>query len=207
MDTTLPTLFVARHGETAWTISGQHTGTTDLPLTENGESNARALGARLRGIRFEKVYVSPLLRARQTCELAGFGPVASIDADLVEWNYGKYEGRTSVEILAGRPDWNIFRDGCPDGESPEQVAERAARVVRRIREYTGNVREYTGNVLLFSSGHIMRVLVTRWLDIETINGQFLTLNPGSLSMLGYEHLRKVPVVLFWNDTSHLNSLR
>ena len=201
MDTKLPTVYVARHGETAWTITGQHTGLTDLPLTERGEAAARALGVRLGGIRFEKVYTSPLHRAMQTCELAGFGPAASIDADLVEWNYGKYEGRTSVEILAERPDWQIFRDGCPDGESPMQIAERAARVVRRIREHTGNV-------LLFSSGHITRVLATRWVGIEIIYGQYLILNTGSLSMFGHEDIRKHPVVLLWNETSHLkNSLR
>jgi probable phosphoglycerate mutase len=192
MESTLPMVYLARHGETPWTITGQHTGLTDLPLTERGESQARALGARLSGIKFEKVYTSPLRRAMRTCELAGFGPAASIDADLVEWNYGKYEGRTSVEILAERPDWQIFRDGCPDGESPEQIAERAARVVKRTRASTGDV-------LLFSSGHITRVLATRWLDIEIIYGQYLILGTGSLSTLGYENLRKQSVVLLWNE--------
>src|SRR5436309_5543543 len=150
MDETLPTVYIARHGETAWSLTGQHTGLTDLPLTERGESNARRLGERLRGMTFEKVYTSPLRRAMRTCELAGFGSAAAVDADLVEWNYGRYEGRLTADILAERPDWQLFRDGCPDGESPEQVAERAARIVKRIRETTGTV-------LLFSSGHLLRV--------------------------------------------------
>src|SRR5438477_1161953 len=130
---TLPTIHLARHGETAWTVTGRHTGLTDLPLTERGESNARKLGARLRGMTFAKVWCSPLQRARRTCELAGFGLTAEIDSDLVEWNYGEYEGRRSDEIRAERPDWQLFRDGCPGGESPAQVAERADRVISRIR--------------------------------------------------------------------------
>src|SRR6188768_1227814 len=150
MSESLPVSYLARHGETAWSLSGQHTGLTDLPLTERGERNATRLGERLRGLQFSRVLTSPLQRARRTSELAGFGAVATLDPDLVEWNYGEYEGRTSAEILAKRPGWQLFRDGCPGGESPQQVITRARRVVDRIREAPGDV-------LLFSSGHIIRV--------------------------------------------------
>ena len=144
----LPVVYLARHGETAWTLSGQHTGLIDLPLTPNGENNARRLGERLKGMAFAKVFNSPLQRASRTCELAGLGSVAQTDPDLVEWNYGQYEGLRLAEILANRPDWQIFRDGCPGGESPAQVGERADRVVQRVRAVSGNV-------LLFSSGHFL----------------------------------------------------
>jgi len=147
---------------------------------------------------FEKVYTSPLRRAIRTCELAGFGPAAAIDADLVEWNYGKYEGRISDDILAERPDWQLFRDGCPGGESPQQVSDRAGRVVRRIRGLAGNV-------LLFSSGHILRALAARWLDIEILYGKFFTLGTASVSTLGFENTRNEPVIILWNDTSHLTT--
>src|SRR5437016_7469582 len=192
----LPIIYIARHGETEWSLTGQHTGLTDIPLTERGESNARRLGERLRGITFERVYSSPLRRAKRTCELAGFGSSCAIDADLVEWNYGKYEGRLTTEILAERPDWQLFRDGCPDGESPPQIAERAARVVKRIRGLTGNV-------LLFSSGHFLRVLATSWLGVETVYGKCFLLSAASLSTLGYENNRNEPAIVLWNDTSHL----
>src|ERR1051325_5623239 len=172
MESKLSTVYVARHGETAWSITGQHTGLTDLPLTERGERNARRLAERLSGIIFHKVYTSPLRRAMSTCELAGFGPAAAIDVDLVEWNYGKYEGRRTEDILAERPGWQLFRDGCPEGESPEQVADRAGRVLRRIRAEPGNV-------LLFSSGHILRALAACWLKIDVVFGKFLILNAAS----------------------------
>jgi broad specificity phosphatase PhoE len=133
MSESLPVIYLARHGETAWSLSGQHTGRTDLPLTERGERNARALGERLRGLAFVKVFTSPLQRAVRTCELAGFGAVAEIDPDLVEWNYGQYEGRRTAEIHAERPDWQLFRDGCPGGESPDQIGARADRVAGRLR--------------------------------------------------------------------------
>ena len=149
-------VYLARHGETPWTITGQHTGLTDLPLTGRGEEMARRLGERLNGRTFAQVLTSPLRRAVRTCELAGFGAIAEIDRDLVEWDYGEYEGRLSVDILAERPDWRLFRDGCPGGESPQQVADRADRVVRRLRRVTGDV-------LLFSSGHFLRVLAARWI--------------------------------------------
>ena len=196
MSTTLPSLYLARHGETAWTVTGQHTGLTDLPLTERGESNARRLGERLSGLTFAKVFTSPLQRAMRTCELAGFGSVAQIDRDLVEWDYGAYEGRLTVDILKERPDWQLFRDGCPGGESPQQVAARADRVVSRVRAVTGNV-------LVFSSGHLLRVLATRWIGIEPINGQSLMLGTASLSALGYENSISHPAIRLWNDTHHV----
>ena len=197
MSEALPVLYVARHGETAWSLSGQHTGLTDLPLTPNGERNARQLGERLKGMTFAKVFTSPLQRATRTCELAGFGAVAENDPDLVEWNYGQYEGRRSAEILAERQDWQLFRDGCPGGESPAQVGERADRVVQRVRTAPGNV-------LLFSSGHFMRVLAARWLALDPGSaGRYLLLTTASLSALGYEHKLSQPVIRLWNDDHHV----
>jgi broad specificity phosphatase PhoE len=196
MSEAFPVVYLARHGETAWTITGQHTGLTDLPLTERGEVNAKRLGPRLSGIPFTKVFTSPLQRARKTCELAGFAEVAELDHDLVEWNYGTYEGLRSVEILRERPDWQLFRDGCPGGESPQQVAERADRVVNRIRGVAGNV-------LLFSSGHFLRVLATRWIGIAPVNAQALMLNTASLSALSYENALSRPAIALWNDTHHI----
>jgi broad specificity phosphatase PhoE len=194
----LPVIYLARHGETAWSLSGQHTGLTDLPLTERGESNARRLGERLRGLVFAKTVTSPLRRAVRTCELAGFGAVAEIDKDLVEWNYGQYEGRTSAEIHAERPDWQLFRDGCPGGETPDQVGARADRVLSRVRVSPGNV-------LLFSSGHFLRVLAARWLGLEPAAGRYLLLSTASLSELGYEHDRSQPVIRLWNDAQHVGT--
>ena len=191
----LPAIYLARHGETAWSLSGQHTGLTDLPLTERGEDNARRLGEHLRRLSITKVLTSPLRRAARTCELAGFGAAAEVDKDLVEWNYGQYEGRTSAEIHAERPDWQLFRDGCPGGETPDQVGARADRVV-------GRVREARGNVLLFSSGHFLRLLGARWLGLEPAAGRYLLLSTASLSALGYEHDRSQPVIRLWNDTQH-----
>jgi broad specificity phosphatase PhoE len=196
MSETFPVVYLARHGETAWTLSGQHTGLTDLPLTERGEINARRLGERLRGIPFAKVFSSPLRRAMRTCELAGFGAVVETDRDLVEWNYGQYEGRRTVDILRERPDWQLFRDGCPGGESPLEIAARADRVVQRVRAVAANV-------LLFSSGHFLRVLATRWIGIEPINGRFLVLSTASLSVLGYENSLSQPAIRLWNDTEHV----
>ena len=194
----LPIIYLARHGETAWTLSGQHTGTTDLPLTEHGEQNARRLGERLKRLTFAKVFASPLQRARKTCELAGFGSVAEIDPDLVEWNYGEYEGLTSAQIHATRLDWKLFRDGCPGGETLAQIGARADRVVARVRAIQGNV-------LLFSSGHFLRVLGARWLGLDASGGQFFLLSTAALSELGYEHDLTEPVIRLWNDTSHVQA--
>ena len=193
----LPIVYLARHGETAWTISRQHTGLTDLPLTERGERTARRLAERLKGLTFSKVRTSPLQRAARTCELAGFKSVAEIDKDLVEWDYGQYEGRRTAEILAERPGWELFRDGCPGGESPQQVSVRADRIV-------SHVRAVPGNVLMFTSGHVLRVLATRWLGLEpTVNCKFFMLSTASLSALGYEHDRSRPVIRLWNETRHV----
>jgi len=197
MSEQLPVIYLARHGETAWSLSGQHTGLTDLPLTERGERNARSLAQRLAGLKFAKVLTSPLQRAARTCELAGFAPASEVDRDLVEWNYGQYEGRTSTEIEKKSPGWQLFRDGCPGGESPQQVGARADRVVNRVRAVRGDV-------LIFSSGHLLRVLAARWLGIEPAGGKFFTLSTASLSALGYEHNLAEPVVRLWNDTRHVN---
>ena len=195
MSDELPVLYLARHGETAWSLSGQHTGVTDLPLTERGERDARRLGERLRGMTFAKIVTSPSQRAARTCEIAGFGAAAETDRDLVEWNYGRYEGRTSAAIHAERPDWDLFRDGCPGGETPEQIGARADRVVSRVRAVQGDV-------LLFSSGHILRVLASRWLGLEPGGARYFLLSTASLSALSYEHERSRPVIRLWNDTCH-----
>ena len=196
MSEKLPAFYLARHGETAWSLSGQHTGLTDLPLTEHGERNARQLGERLRGLKFARVFTSPLQRARKTCELSGFGKAAETDPDLLEWNYGEYEGLRSAEIHARCPGWLIFRDGCPGGESPAQVADRADRVIKRVRAVGDDV-------LVFSSGHFLRVLTARWLGQAPTAGSFFMLSTASLSVLSYEHDLSQPAVQLWNDTRHV----
>ncbi len=196
MSNALPVLFLARHGETAWSLSGQHTGLTDLPLTERGERNARQLGDRLKGLSFARVFTSPLQRAARTCELAGFGGAAEVDRDLLEWDYGKYEGRKTVDIHKERPGWYIFRDGCPDGESPDQIGARADRMVSRVRAVQGDV-------LLFSSGHFLRVLAARWLGLPPGAGRYFLLSTASLSALGYEHNLSQPAIQLWDDTRHV----
>jgi broad specificity phosphatase PhoE len=188
----LPVVYLARHGETAWSLSGQHTGRTDLPLTEHGEQQARALGERLRARTIAKVLTSPSQRALRTAELAGFGEVAQTDPDLAEWDYGRYEGRRTAEILAERPDWQLFRDGCPGGESPAEIGARADRVIARIRDVKGNVA-------IFSSAHISRVVAARWLGLEPSGGRYLLLGTASLSELGYEHSLDEPVIRLWNE--------
>jgi probable phosphoglycerate mutase len=197
MNEIFPVVYLARHGETAWSLTGQHTGLTDLPLTERGEQNARRLGGRLRGLTFARVFTSPSERASRTCELAGFRAGAVVDPDLVEWNYGQYEGRTSAEIYHERPDWQLFRDGCPGGETPAQVGARADRVVQRLRAVPGNV-------LVFSSGHFLRVLAARWLGLEAgWAGCYFLLSTASLSAVGYEHKLSRPVIRLWNDDHHV----
>jgi probable phosphoglycerate mutase len=194
----LQTVYLARHGETAWSLSGQHTGLTDLPLTARGESNARRLGERLEELKFARVFTSPLQRAKRTCELAGFGPLAEVDRDLVEWNYGEYEGLTSADIRAKRPGWEPFRDGFPGGESFAEVGARADRVVSRIRSIEGAV-------LLFSSAHFLRILAARWLGLEPQSAGYFLLSTASLSTLTYEHNPSQPVIGLWNDTGHLTA--
>ena len=195
MSDALPIVYLARHGETAWTISHQHTGRTDLPLTPQGEAEATRLGQRLQGLTFAAVLTSPLRRAVRTCELAGFGSAAEIEPDLMEWNYGAYEGRTSAEIHAERPDWDLFREGAQDGESPDQIGARADRVIRRVRAIEGNT-------LLFSSGHFLRVFAARWLGLEPGAGRYFFLGTASLSALGYEHDHSDPVIRLWNEMPH-----
>jgi probable phosphoglycerate mutase len=194
----LPTIYLVRHGATAWSVSGQHTGRTDLPLTKEGEDNARRIGERLRGQRFEHVGSSPLQRALNTCRLAGFGDRVEIDPDLLEWNYGDYEGKTSAEIRQKRPDWHLFREGCPGGESVADVTTRADRFVAKLRRINGRG-------LVFSSGHILRTIGARWCELEPATGARLYLSTGSISILGYDHARDEPVLRFWNDTNHLAS--
>jgi probable phosphoglycerate mutase len=171
-------IYLLRHGETEWSRAGRHTGTTDLPLTESGRAAARALGPALAAESFYWVLTSPLARARETCELAGLGPRAEIDADLAEWNYGEYEGRTSDDIQAQRPGWVIFRDGCPGGESPDEIAARADRVIARVRAVQGNVA-------LFAHGHILRVFVSRWIGLAPRAGENFLLDTSTLSVLSY----------------------
>jgi broad specificity phosphatase PhoE len=196
MSAVLPIICLARHGETAWSLLGQHTGLTDLPLTERGELNAQRLGQRLQSFTFARVFTSPLRRAVRTCELAGFGGKAETDRDLLEWNYGQYEGRRTKEIHEQRPGWQLFRDGCPGGETPDQVGARADRIVERVRNVSGNV-------LLFSSGHFLRVLAARWLGLDAKAGRHFTLDTASLSILGYEHDQSEPAIRLWNDARHV----
>ena len=182
-------LFAIRHGETAWTLSGQHTGVTDLPLTDNGRRLADQMRPVLAKETFELVLVSPLQRARETCERAGLGRKAIIEHDLIEWNYGKYEGLTSKQIRETAPGWLIFRNGCPDGEAPEQVGERVDRIITRTRAVEGDVA-------LFAHGHVLRVLVARWLGLPVSAGQHFMLDTGTLSVLG--RYNETPVVRIWN---------
>jgi probable phosphoglycerate mutase len=193
MTASLPTCWIARHGETELSLSGRHTGRTDLPLTPRGEDRARRLGERLRGRAFAAVFTSPLIRAARTCELAGFGGVATALPDLVEWDYGDYEGRRTADIRIDRPDWRIFRDGCPHGESPQDVGVRADRVLHTLRAVEGDV-------LVFSSAHILRVLTARWLGTAPAMGQCFMLSTASLSVLGYEHELTSPAIMLWNET-------
>ena len=192
MSQLLPEPHVIRHGETAWTDSRQHTGLTDIPLTERGERQARRFGEHLRGRTFAHVFTSPLQRARRTCELAGFGAAAQTDPDLVEWNYGIYDGLTRADILRMRPGWQLFRDGCPGGESVEQVGARADRVI-------GRLRAIDGDVLLFSSGHFTRVFAARWLGLDAACGRLFMLSTTTLSILGYDHDKTEPAIRLWND--------
>jgi broad specificity phosphatase PhoE len=198
MDESLPVIYLARHGETAWTLSGQHTGLTDIPLTPRGERNARRLQIRLAGLNFVKVFTSPLQRALRTCDLAGFGPLAELDHDLVEWNYGEYEGRITAEIHKERPGWRLFRDGCPGGETAKDVADRVDRIITRVRRVNGNV-------LIFSSAHFLRVLAARWLGLAPEMGRCFVLSTASISALGYEHALSEPVIRLWDDSGHVEA--
>ena len=182
-------VFAIRHGETAWSLSGQHTGTTDIPLTENGRRLAERIRPALAKEKFALVLTSPMQRARETCRLAGLGERAVVEPDLVEWNYGDYEGVTTEQIHQKAPGWQIFRDGCPGGETPDQVGARADRVIARARAAAGDVA-------LFAHGHLLRVLVGRWLGLPAGAGQHFLLDTGTLNVLGY--YRDIPAVKIWN---------
>jgi len=185
-------IYLVRHGETAWSLTGQHTGRTDLPLTENGEHSASRLRERLQGITFNHVLTSPLQRARRTCERAGWGAVARVDPDLQEWDYGDYEGRTTADIRGQHPGWDVFADGCPHGESVEQVSQRADRVVRVFSTLDGTVA-------LFSHGQFLRALAMRWIRLAVGEGLHFALDTASISILGYEHAEhQTPAITLWN---------
>ena len=188
-------LYLIRHGETEWSLSGQHSGRADISLTAHGEDEARAVGQRLRNIPFAHVLTSPLQRAQQTCALAALGPTPRTEPDLAEWDNGDDEGRTSAEILKSRPDWNLFRDGSPNGETPTQISDRADRFIARLRVLDGNVA-------LFSHGHFGRVLAARWIGLSVDQAQHLLLDTASLSVLCYEHNRTdQPAIDLWNSAA------
>jgi probable phosphoglycerate mutase len=187
-----PRLYFIRHGETAWSRSGQHTGRTDLPLTEIGEAQAIALAPWLQAVSFAHVLISPLLRARRTCVLTGLGAQATIEPDLAEWNYGDYEGKLTSEIREQRPGWNAFRDGCPGGETPEQVSDRADHLIRSLSTLGGNIA-------LFSHGEFAGVLATRWIGLPVAEGPHFSLDTASLSILGHNPGHPdVRAIVLWN---------
>jgi probable phosphoglycerate mutase len=190
-------MYLVRHGETAWTISGQHTGRTDIPLTERGEREAQELSARLQGMTFASVLTSPMQRARRTAELAGFGARAKPDANLLEWDYGAYEGRRTADIEAERPGWHLFEDGCPGGETIDAVGGRADRVIAQVRASAGDM-------LLFAHRDIFRILAARWLGLAAREGRYFYLATASLSVLGYHHDLDEPVIRLWNGARHLS---
>ena len=196
MASDLPRLFLARHGDTAWTDSRQRTGRTDLPLNEHGEKHARQLADRLQRFPFARVFTSPLQRASKTCALAGFGQVAQVDPDLVEWDYGRFEGKLTRHILKERPGWEMFRDGCPDGDSPQDVAARADGFIARVRRTEGDV-------LAFSSGHIIRMIAARWFGLPPAAGRFFFCRPASVGVLAFEHnSSEEPIIGIWNYVTH-----
>ncbi|MBB3133764.1 putative phosphoglycerate mutase [Rhizobium pisi] len=192
MSSPFPEIYLVRHGETEWSLSGRHTGRSDIPLTANGEAAAGKLTERLAGLSFSAVWSSPSERARKTCALAGFGSGAVIKGDLAEWNYGAYEGITTKEILAGRPGWQLFRDGCPSGETAADVGARADAVIDALRAEAATI-------LIFSSSHFLRVLAARWLGLPPQDGARFVLDTTSISVLGYEHDLSEPVIRRWNQ--------
>ncbi|MGZ6080391.1 MAG: histidine phosphatase family protein [Myxococcaceae bacterium] len=194
MSQTNRVLVLVRHGETDWSKSKQHTGRQDIPLNEQGRREGERLRHRLAAWPFARVFVSPLSRARDTCTLAGLGDRAELRPDLMEWDYGAYEGRTRADILHERPEWNLWRDGCPQGETAEQVGVRVDRVL-------SEVRGIDGDVALFAHGHVLRVLTARWLQTTPSMGERYALSTASVSVLGREHASEV--IWLWNDVSHL----
>ena len=193
----LPILVLVRHGETAWTLTGQRTGLTDLELTEAGAASAKALAALLDEFSFSRVFTSPLKRARRSAELAGFGDVAELEPDLCEWDYGDYEGRTTASIRAERPDWRLFEHGCPNGETPDAISARADRVVARAQQ----VHAASGNVLVFAHSDVLRVLIARWLRLPAVEGRRVKLDTSSISVLGYDHDLGEPVIRRLNQVA------
>jgi probable phosphoglycerate mutase len=187
---------VVRHGETAWSLSGQHTGRTDLPLTPTGVQEARKLAPRLAHLEFTRVFSSPRLRACETCELAGLGGAIEIEPDLAEWDYGDYEGLRAREIQELQPAWNIYHDGCPNGESPAQIAERADRLIARLQTLEGNVA-------LFTHGHFSRILSVRWIKMPVPTASHLMINTASVSALTFEQSRSRPVISLWNSRGEI----
>lgn len=191
MSSAFPEITLVRHGETEWSLSGRHTGRSDIPLTENGEEAARKVGPRLAGRSFAEIWSSPSQRARNTCRLSGFGERMVVKDDLAEWDYGAYEGVKTKEILAGRPGWQLFRDGCPDGETTADVGARADRIIAELRDLNAPI-------LIFSSSHFLRVLAARWLGLPPDEGARFVLDTTSISILGYEHDLTEPVIRRWN---------
>ena len=185
-------IVVVRHGETEWSVAGKHTGRTDLPLTEAGRERAATLRAFFEGRSFAAVMSSPLRRALETCTLAGFGDRVVVDDDLREWDYGEYEGLTSAEIRQSNPDWSLWRDGCPGGESPAQMGARTDRALDALRA----AAEDGGDAIAFAHGHVLRVLSSRWIAMEPAFGARIALSTGAVSELGYEHDRTV--LTLWN---------
>ncbi len=192
MSSAFPEIYLVRHGETEWSASGKHTGRTDIPLTAAGEEAARAVGGRLQGLSFSAVWSSPSQRASNTCALAGFGAARVIKPDLAEWDYGAYEGLTTKQILAERPDWRLFRDGCPEGETASDAGARADRII-------AGLCQAEGTMLIFSSAHFLRVLAARWLGLPPDGGAYFVLDTASISVLGYEHDLTEPVIRRWNQ--------
>jgi probable phosphoglycerate mutase len=201
MTTATPTdrpsrLFLLRHGNTDWSDTRRHTGRTDIPLNAGGEAHARLLGLRIKGEQFARVFVSPLHRARRTCQLAGLASVAEVNTDLTEWDYGDYEGNLTTDVHRTRPDWYLYRDGAPNGESPEQVATRAD-------QFISLARPIDGDVAAFSSAQIIRMIAARWLGLPPLDARFFFTETASVGVLGYEHGRDQPVVRLWDDVGTL----
>jgi len=197
MSESLFRLFLIRHGDTVWSDAHRHTGLSDVPLTPRGEQQAHALGSRLQGLHFARAFTSSLQRARQTCELAGFAAAAESDTDLVEWDYGDYEGLTTSEIRRKRPDWDLFCDGCPNGETPQDMLVRADRFIKRVQSIQGDV-------IAFSSGHIIRILAARWLMLRPEAARYFLASTAAIGILGYEHDSSEPVICLWNEQIKLD---
>jgi len=196
MSESLDRLFLVRHGDTEWSDAHRHTGLTDQPLNADGEQQARLLAERLRGLPFSRTFASPLQRAERTCELAGFADVAESDSDLVEWDYGDYEGRKTSEIQEERQGWNLFCDGCPGGEMPQDIMVRADRFIEKVRSIPGDV-------IAFTSGHISRVIAARWLALEPEAGRYFLASTAAIGILGYEHDVNEPAIMLWNAQREL----